>query len=89
MISKNTEKPFRSLKNMISAHLRLILCILSFGFTLGITLLHASTGGGDPEAGKNWIGFGWRAFNFLVLAGLLYWLMAGKVKMMLKPPCRG
>lgn len=85
MKSKDAGKPFRFLKNrslkkMIYTHLRVALFILSFGFTLGITLLHASTGGGDPEEGKNWVGFGWRAFNFLVLAGLLYWLMAGKVK---------
>lgn len=67
-------------EKVLGRGIKLILFIISFGFTLGITVLHASTGGGDPEAGKNWVGFGWRAFNFLVLAGLLYWLMAGKVK---------
>lgn len=92
MKSGDAGKPFRSMKNMIRTHVCvapingiianvLMLFILCIGcFTFDITLLHASTGGSHPEEGRNWIGFGWRAFNFFVLAGLLYWLMAGKVK---------
>jgi F-type H+-transporting ATPase subunit b len=87
MKSRDAEKSFRrSLKNwslkkmMRTKVLIFILFVLSVGPALGITLLHASTGGGDPEAGRNWVGFGWRAFNFIVLAGLLYWLMADKVR---------
>jgi len=80
MKSGEAGKPFRSFKKTTYTQLRLIIFIMFFGFTLGLTLLHASAGGGDPEEGRNWIGFGWRAFNFFVLAGLLYWLMASKVK---------
>lgn len=79
MKSRDERKSLRSIKKIKLTN-GMILFILSFGFTFGITLLHASIGGGNPEEGKNWVGFGWRAFNFLVLAGLLYWLMAGKVK---------
>lgn len=38
---------------------------------------------GGAEAGKegpNWFDFGWRLFNFLVLIGLLYWLLAKKIR---------
>jgi F-type H+-transporting ATPase subunit b len=80
MKSGDAGKPFRSLTKIICTHFCLLLYVLLFCSTIGITLLHASTGGGNPEEGKNWVGFGWRAFNFIVLAGLLYWLMAGKVK---------
>jgi F-type H+-transporting ATPase subunit b len=80
MKSGDAGKPFRSLKKIICTHSRLMFFVQFFCFTIGVTLLHASTGGGNPEEGKNWVGFGWRAFNFIVLAGLLYWLMAGKVK---------
>jgi F-type H+-transporting ATPase subunit b len=80
MKSRNLRKLLRSFEKMLDTHLSLLFFILSFCFTLGITLLHASTGGGHSEEGRNWTGFGWRAFNFFVLAGLLYWLMAGKIK---------
>jgi F-type H+-transporting ATPase subunit b len=76
MKCREASKTFRSLK-MITGTL-LYLCFLCI--SLGVPVLYASTGGGNPEEGRNWVGFGWRAFNFLVLAGLLYWLMAGKVK---------
>ena len=69
--------PNRSLKNI--SYTKTLLFILPISFLLGITLLHASAGG-HAEEGRNWIGFGWRAFNFVVLAGLLYWLMADKVR---------
>lgn len=41
---------------------------------------YASGGGGEAEGGSNWSDFFWRAFNFAVLAGFLYWLLAKKVK---------
>ncbi len=47
--------------------------------TLSFTAAYASAGG-EGEGGKNWLDFGWRAFNFAVLAGLLYWLLAAKVR---------
>jgi len=77
---RSAGKPGRLLAKILYSHLPIITFLLTIGLTLGVTLLHASTGGGNPEEGKNWIGFGWRAFNFFVLAGLLYWLMAAKVK---------
>ena len=40
---------------------------------------YASAGGGESK-GHNWVDFAWRALNFLVLAGFLYWLLAKKIK---------
>jgi F-type H+-transporting ATPase subunit b len=52
--------------------------LLFFGlFTL--TAAYAS-GGGGGEGGPSWFDFTWRAINFLILAGVLYWLLAKKVK---------
>jgi F-type H+-transporting ATPase subunit b len=53
---------------------------LTIAITLSVTLLYASTGGGEGEGGMNWSGFAWRSFNFVILAGFLYWLLAGKAK---------
>jgi F-type H+-transporting ATPase subunit b len=41
--------------------------------------VYASTGSGESK-GHNWVDFAWRALNFLVLAGFLYWLLAKKIK---------
>jgi F-type H+-transporting ATPase subunit b len=44
-----------------------------------VTAVHASGGGGGDE-GPNWFGFTWRVVNFLILIGVLYWLLADKIK---------
>jgi F-type H+-transporting ATPase subunit b len=55
-----------------------LLCLLLFGlFTL--TAAYASGGEGSHE-GPSWFDFTWRVVNFLILAGVLYWLLAKKVK---------
>jgi F-type H+-transporting ATPase subunit b len=52
---------------------------LLFGlFTL--TAAYASGGSEGGHEGPNWFDFTWRAVNFLILAGVLYWLLARKVK---------
>ena len=84
MKNRKAGKQFRSLIKMLYPQGHLVLIIVFFSLTMGVTLLQASTGGGEPEEGRNWVGFGWRAFNFVVLAGLLYWLMADKVKKFFK-----
>ncbi len=45
-------------------------------------LAAACASGGAPgaEEGPNWGNFFWRAVNFLVLAGVLYWFLAKKAK---------
>lgn len=43
---------------------------------LPLTLAHAS--GGGAEEGSGWVGFSWKLLNFLVLAGIIYWLAAKK-----------
>ncbi len=54
---------------------------LAAGVPLGIFLLAAAHASGDgAEGGRNWFDFGWRMFNFLVLVGILYWLLAGKIR---------
>ncbi|MBI4633442.1 MAG: ATP synthase F0 subunit B [Deltaproteobacteria bacterium] len=40
----------------------------------------ASEGAEGGEGGRNWADFGWRFFNFIVLAGFFYWLLAKKTK---------
>jgi F-type H+-transporting ATPase subunit b len=57
----------------------LIPCLILSIFWL--TAAYAS-GGGETggQAGPNWSNFFWRSINFLVLGGLLYWLLAKKTK---------
>lgn len=45
-----------------------------------LTAAVASGGGQEGHAGPNWFDFLWRLFNFLIMIGLLYWLLAGKMK---------
>lgn len=46
---------------------------------LTMTVAFASGGGGGDE-GPNWFGFVWRVVNFLILVGILYWLLADKIR---------
>jgi F-type H+-transporting ATPase subunit b len=41
--------------------------------------VYASEGAGASE-GPNWKDFFWRSFNFVILAGFFYWLLADKIK---------
>jgi F-type H+-transporting ATPase subunit b len=60
--------------------------LISFISCAALCLLRATaalaSGGGSTEGneGPNWFDFAWRLFNFLVMIGLLYWLLAKKVK---------
>jgi F-type H+-transporting ATPase subunit b len=53
----------------------LFCCILC-----GLLTLTAHASGGGSGEGPSWAGFIWRMVNFLVLAGVLYWLLAKKIK---------
>jgi len=55
-----------------------IPCLLFGLFTL--TAAYASGGGEGGHEGPSWFDFTWRVVNFLILAGVLYWLLAKKVK---------
>jgi F-type H+-transporting ATPase subunit b len=55
------------------------LSLLIFIFPL--TLAYASGGGGEGgHEGQSWVNFAWKLLNFLVMAGVIYWLAAKKVK---------
>jgi F-type H+-transporting ATPase subunit b len=61
---------------------RVIPCLL-YGFMVGIVWLssaYAAGGGTTGHEGLNWPNFMWRSLNFLVLAGILYWLVGKKAK---------
>jgi F-type H+-transporting ATPase subunit b len=55
-----------------------VLCLV-FGL-FALTAAYASGGGEGGHEGSNWFDFVWRALNFLVLAGFLYWLLSKKIK---------
>ena len=77
-LMEEPNRPLAKFREMVNAGR--ITLIMTVAFALCFTLSYASAGGGEAEGGKNWSDFGWRAFDFAVLAGLLYWLLAGKVK---------
>jgi len=57
----------------------LALSLINLIFPL--TLAYASGGGGEGgHEGPGWVGFAWKLLNFLVMAGVIYWLAAKKVK---------
>lgn len=55
--------------------------LLSSLFSLSLLAPCAAfaSGGGEGH-GPSWFDFAWRTVNFLILAGVLYWLLAKKVK---------
>jgi F-type H+-transporting ATPase subunit b len=55
-----------------------LACTLPCFFWL--TAACASGGGAEAKEGANWFDFAWRLFNFLALIGVLYWLLAKKMK---------
>lgn len=62
---------------------RILLCLIPCltACLFRLTTAYASGGGetGGHE-GPNWLNFFWRSVNFIVLAGIIYWLLAKKVK---------
>jgi ATP synthase, F0 subunit b len=52
---------------------------LIFLFFISASAAYASGGEGGHEASK-WWDFGWKTFDFIVLVGFLYWLLAAKIK---------
>lgn len=65
----------RNPKETGTASLFFLSCLLCSLVTL---TAHAS-GGGSGE-GPSWFDFAWRLLNFSILAGVLYWLLAKKIK---------
>ncbi|MBN2438393.1 MAG: ATP synthase F0 subunit B [Deltaproteobacteria bacterium] len=62
---------------------RRVLTFFIPGFLFGLVTLtaaYASGGGEGGHEGPNWFDFTWRAVNLLILAGVLYWLLAKKIK---------
>jgi F-type H+-transporting ATPase subunit b len=58
--------------------LSLGLCLVQLFFFL--TLAAASEGAEGGHEGRNWVDFGWRAFDFAALVGFFYWLLAEKTR---------
>ena len=72
------------MKNRFSDHWRRQAFSGSFAASLALALIlaadvFAASGGGESHAAE-WKDFAWRMMNFVILAGLLYWLMAKKIK---------
>jgi F-type H+-transporting ATPase subunit b len=61
---------------------RILFCLTCLAVCLfRLTTAYAS-GGGETggQEGLNWWNFFWRSVNFIVLAGVIYWLLAKKAK---------
>jgi F-type H+-transporting ATPase subunit b len=57
----------------------LLSSFLIFLFFISAFTAYASGGEGGHETNK-WWDFGWKTFDFIVLVGFLYWLLAAKIK---------
>ena len=60
----------------------IFICLFPlFSCIFPLTLAYASGGGGEGgHEGQSWVNFAWKLLNFLVMAGVIYWLAAKKVK---------
>ena len=62
---------------------RIFLCLIPCLTVCVFRLTEAyASGGGETggHEGPNWLNFFWRSVNFIVLAGVIYWLLAKKAK---------
>jgi F-type H+-transporting ATPase subunit b len=62
---------------------RRVILYLIYILIVGIvwqSAVYASGDGASSREGLNWPNFMWRSLNFLVLAGILYWLVGKKAK---------
>ena len=61
-----------------------VIRFVSAAFFLSFALLDSvnawAAGGGGGDSAALWKDFAWRVFNFSILAGLLCWLLAGRIK---------
>ncbi len=57
-----------------------ITTILFIVISVSIALASGDAEGGHHGGAELWKGWGIKAFNFIVLIGLLYWLLASKIK---------
>jgi len=65
----------RNTKNPGTSSVFFLSCLLCSLFTLT-----AQASGGGSGEGPSWFDFTWRVVNFAILAGVLYWLLAKKVR---------
>ncbi len=49
-------------------------------FMLSASIAYASGGGEGGHDSQKWTDFFWKTFDFVVLVGFLYWLLAAKIK---------
>jgi F-type H+-transporting ATPase subunit b len=74
------DRPDRSFSSRCLNKANVASVAFVFCLFLCVALSYASGGEGEAEGGRNWHDFFWRAFDFAVLAGFLYWLFANKAK---------
>src|SRR4030065_397594 len=55
------------------------LVFLVFMVLLSVSAVYASSSEGGHDS-KKWTDLAWKTFNFIVLVGFLYWLLAAKIK---------
>ena len=60
--------------------IRFVFIAIFLSFSLLISASVWAAGGGEVDAAAQWKDFAWRVFNFSILAGLLFWLLAGRIK---------
>ena len=60
--------------------LRTCGCLTACLISVFLCLSTAYASGGGGEEAPNWMGFFWRLLNFAILLGVLYWLLAGKMR---------
>jgi F-type H+-transporting ATPase subunit b len=66
------------MKKTNSSFITIFVTLVVLLLTIGIAFASGEAKGG--EEGNKWIELGKKAFNFIVLMGLLYWLLAAKIK---------
>jgi F-type H+-transporting ATPase subunit b len=76
--STTDDRPLR--ERTVPRTFQCLLILLAVSLCGFASVYASGAGEAGGAVGPNWINFFWRAVNFLVLAGILYWLLAKKTR---------
>jgi F-type H+-transporting ATPase subunit b len=63
-----------------SINLSILLSFVIVLFSVCLVLASGGEGGGEGHGSKEWIDFGWKALNSVIIIGFLVWMLAPKIK---------
>jgi F-type H+-transporting ATPase subunit b len=68
------------MKKLFKSIWPILLISLTLALLVAVNSVYASGGSEGGNTKSQWFEFAWKTFDFIILVGLLYWLLAEKIK---------